>query len=358
MATIRYYTEKYIQAIADAIRTKNGKTRKYKTREMGPAIMEMVTYLAHLKTMGSFWINYLQTNPGADPTFTLDDIQSGFAVFDGSGHLTCPAKSSANPGLWLRIKSVDGGWEIYPAIHADTYAIAYPNDLLTVYPMTHSNDVPYSLLENGGLSKDYNWRWIQPELSDTVFSKGSTYIWNITESTTHPALIDRLDNTHSGVISFNNFSRDFTFGDLIDIPDYLNGEVTGIFGYHWPALSSNWSGTITSFHFQTNGEKLYYDLSDNRLKCTLVSYNSPSSYPNGLDSSEVQRDTDVRIVLHKTKLSVSATAVTSTFNVQCASADVHTIIPFRTYDIKDSNGTTIAAKNCDIEDFGIEPKEE
>ena len=61
MATIRYYTEKYIQAIADAIRTKNGKTRTYKTREMGPAIMEMVTYLTHLKTMGSFWINYLQS---------------------------------------------------------------------------------------------------------------------------------------------------------------------------------------------------------------------------------------------------------------------------------------------------------
>lgn len=357
MATIRYYTEKYIQAIADAIRTKNGKTRTYTTREMGPAIMEMVTYLTHLKVMSSWWVNYLGIGSYDDPTFTLEDIQSGYAVFDANGHLTCPAKTSEDPGLWLRIKTVDGGWEIYPVIHSTNEAIAFPNNYITTYPMTNLNTVPYSTLENDiFLTSGYgSWRFVEPEFSDTVFSHGSVYIWNIAESETHPALIDRLDSTHSGVISFINFSRDFTFPDLIDIPSELSGEVTGVVAYH----NSGWNDTLTSFHFHTNGEKLYYDTSEGKLKCTgtFETYNSPASYPN-VPTECVVCQNNKNIILHKTKLSVTGSPVTSAFEVSCTAEDIRNIIPFRTYDIKDQNGNSLVSKNCDIEDFGIEPKEE
>ena len=366
MATIRYYTEKYIQAIADAIRAKNGKTRKYKTREMGPAILEMVTYLGHLKQMSAWWMHSCSNMNRRPPNFSLDDEEAGYAVFDATGHYTLPALISKHPRIYLKITAVDGAWKIYPVMFTDSYGISGNRSNIGVYPMTHLNTMPYMTDENvsgqnnnTGFGDGTN---LSTAYDDSIFSKGSTYIWNVDTSGTHPAVLDRLDDANSGVISFNNFSRDFLFTDLVAIPRRLDGLIENVIVYRNQRIVNNpdnTNGTYFGVFFHTGEEKVYYDTTSGQLKSasTMKSYTAPANY-SGYPSDIMKLESNTRIVTYFGKLDVSETDLATVFGVTVNQADVADVIPFRTYDIKDQNGNTIAAKNCKVEDFGIEPKEE
>lgn len=367
MATIRYYTEKYIQAIADAIRAKNGKTRKYKTREMGPAILEMVTYLTHLKQMSGWFLHTIQTG-SSTPEFSLDDEESGYAVFDSVGHYTIPALTSKHPKIYLKIQSIDGGFQIYPVLWTDSNGFANNTSDISVYPMTHTNNMPYMTDENN-TSINQSGRGANTNITtlfeDSIFSKGSTYIWNIDANGTHPVILDKLDpETHSGVISFTNFSRDFAITDLVNSPRRLDGLIENAIvfancGYTQILGNRTYFGVF----LHTGNEKVYYDTSESRIKSasTMKSYVAPSAYPSQDLSGIAVYDTSTgnHYCLYYNKLDVSQTDQSTIFNFGLiAQEDVSDYIPFRTYDIKDQNGNTIAAKNCNVEDFGIEPKEE
>ena len=365
MATIRYYTEKYIQAIADAIRAKNGKTRTYKTREMGPAILEMVTYLTHLKQMSAWFMHSIidnyWTNP---PSFTLDDEEAGYAVFDGSGHYVLPALKSKNPKIYLKITAVDGAWKIYPVMYTDANGMAKNNSNISVYPMAHMNNMPYALDENsnsinsGYHGDDTN---LTTAFESSIFSKAATYIWNVDTTGTHPAILDRLNDANSGVINFVNFSRDFQFTDLVGTPRRLDGLIENAIVYknnkivNWP---DDTHGTYFGVFFHTSVEKVYYDTSEGMLKSagTMKSYVAPANY--GASSIADIMANVSNYIMYYGKMDVSAEDSSTVFNVTITQEDVSNVIPFRTYDIKDQNGNTIAAKNCNVEDFGIEPKEE
>ena len=370
MATIRYYTEKYIQAIADAIRTKNGKTRKYKTREMGPAILEMVTYLGHLKQMSAWWIHACYNLYHRPPDFSLDDEEAGYAVFDATSHYVLPAVISKHPRILLKITAVDGAWKIYPVLYTDPVSDARGgmsgnNSNIGIYPMTHLNTVPYLTDENyNGLNYGEfgDSRNLSTAYDDSIFSKGSTYIWNIDTSGTHPTVLEKLDDTNSGVISFNNFSRDFLFTDLVAIPRRLDGLIENVIVYRNQRIVNNpdnTNGTYFGVFFHTGEEKVYYDTTSGQLKSasTMKSYTAPANY-SGYPSDIMKLESNTRIVTYFGKLDVSETDLATVFGVTVNQADVADVIPFRTYDIKDQNGNTIAAKNCNVEDFGIEPKEE
>ena len=369
MATIRYYTEKYIQAIADAIRTKNGKTRKYKTREMGPAILEMVTYLGHLKQMSAWWMHSCSNMNRRPPNFSLDDEEAGYAVFDATGHYTLPALISKHPRIYLKITAVDGAWKIYPVMFTDLYGISGNRSNIGVYPMTHLNTMPYMTDENvSGQNNNYTGFGDGTNLStaydNSIFSKGSTYIWNVDTSGTHPAVLDRLDDTNSGVISFSNFSRDFLFTDLIGTPRRLDGLIENVIVY----TSSGFNDPLVTYtpltyfgvFFHTGEEKVYYDTSDGKLKSasTMKSYKAPVRYGTATINGICDFSNDQGVWMYYGKLDVSETDSATVFAATCSQENVTKLIPFRTYDIKDQNGNTIAAKNCNVEDFGIEPKEE
>lgn len=371
MATIRYYTEKYIQAIADAIRAKNGKTRKYKTREMSPAILEMVTYLGHLKQMSAWWIHSCYNMNHRPPDFSLDDEEAGYAVFDATGHYVLPAVISKHPRILLKITAVDGAWKIYPVLYTDPVSsgiggMSGNNSNIGVYPMTHLNTMPYSTDENyAGLNYGEfgDYRNLSTAYDDSIFSKGSTYIWNVDESGTHPAVLEKLDDANSGVISFNNFSRDFLFTDLIGTPRRLDGLIRNVIIYRNNKIidyPDNSNGTYFGVFFHTGDEKVYYDTSEGKLKSTLSmkSYIAPANYGSLTISNISQFNSNTHVTMYYGKMDVSSEDVTTAFNVTISQTDIADYIPFRTYDIKDQNGNTIAAKNCNVEDFGIKPKEE
>lgn len=367
MATIRYYTEKYIQAIADAIRAKNGKTRTYKTREMGPAILEMVTYLTHLKQMSGWFLHALQdgfwTNP---PSFSLDDEESGYAVFDGSGHYVLPALKSKHPRIYLKIHATNGAWQIYPVLYTDANGMAKNNSNIGVYPLTHSNNMPYTLDENyPDISSSYQGdnTNLSTAFENSIFSKAATYIWNVDTTGTHPAILNRLNDANSGVINFTNFSRDFSFTDLVGTPRRLDGLIENVIIYRNNRITNypdDTAGTYFGVFFHTGTEKVYYDTSEGKLKSigTMKSYIAPASYGSLSITDIVAFEGDTRVAMYYGKIDVSAVDTATAFDVTVSQTDVPDIIPFRTYDIKDQNGNTIAAKNCNVEDFGIEPKEE
>lgn len=372
MATIRYYTEKYIQAIADAIRAKNGKTRKYKTREMGPAILEMVTYLGHLRQMSAWWIHSCSNLNRRPPDFSLDDEEAGYAVFDATSHYVLPAVISKHPRIRLKIDSGNGEWKIYPVLYTDpvssgTGGMSGNVSNIGVYPMTHLNTMPYSTDENyNGLNYGEfgDYRNLSTAYDNSIFSKGSTYIWNVDTTGTHPTVLEKLDDTNSGVISFSNFSRDFLFTDLVGVPRRLDGLIENVIIY----ASSGFNDPLVTYtpltyfgvFFHTGEEKVYYDTSDGKLKSasTMKSYKAPAQYGTGIINGICDFNPDQGVWMYYGKLDVSETDSATVFAATCSQENVAKLIPFRTYDIKDQNGNTIAAKNCNVEDFGIEPKEE
>lgn len=368
---MKLYTERYVQAIANAIRSKNGKTEKYKIGEMSSAIIDLMSYLSHIKQASAWFMHSLidgySTRP---PSFDLDDYEAGYMVFDAIGHYVVPALISKHPKIYLKITAVDGAWKIFPVLYVDPVSggsggMCGNNSNIGVYPMTHLNTMPYMTDENyPGLNYGEfgDGRNLSTTYDDSIFSKGSTYIWNVDTSGTHPAVLEKLDGTNSGVISFADFSRDFLFTDLIDIPDYLDGEIENVVVYrsnnivNWP---SETHGTYFGVFFHTGEEKVYYDTNAGQLKSagTMKSYTAPSVY--GSYPADIMKfNSDQKVAMYFGKLDVSSTDLATVFGVSVAQADVADVIPFRTYDIEDQNGNIIAAKNCDVEDFGIEPKGE
>lgn len=357
---MKLYTERYIQAIANAIRAKNGKTRKYKVREMAPAVIDLMSYVKHLAQMSSWFARSIVTGTKA-PDFSIYDLEAGYAVFDANGHYVLPALLNKNPRLYLKIHATDGEWQIYPVLYTDAYGMFPNRSNIGVYPMVYGNNVAYTPGENTTWSAGEfgNHTNLSTEFENSIFSKAPTYIWNVLTAGSHPAALAKLDDTNSGTIDFSEFSQEFKITDLVAVPERLNGHVVNAIVYrnnlivNYPTTTN---GTYFGVFFHSGNEKVYYDTSEGKLKSarTMKSYIAPASFGSVGIAGICTYSNDNRVAMYFGKMDVSESDSTTTFDLTINQAGVADTIPFRTYDILDQNGNILAPKNCDLSDFGIE----
>lgn len=357
---MKLYTERYIQAIANAIRTKNGKTRTYKVREMAPAVIDLMSYVKHLAQMSSWFARSVVTGIST-PDFSIYDLEAGYAVFDANGHYVVPAFLSKNPKLYLKIHATDGAWQIYPVLYTDANGMFPSQSNIGVYPMVRSNNVAYTPGENttvstGGFGPNTN---LSTVFENSIFSKAPTYIWNVLTAGSHPAALAKLDDTNTGTIDFSEFSQEFKITDLVAVPERLNGHVVNAIVYRGNLIvnyPTTTNGTYFGVFFHTGDERVYYDTSEGKLKSagTMKSYMAPASFGSLAITGICTYSHDNGVEMYFGKMDVSESDSTTMFDVTISQAAVADTIPFRTYDILDQNGNILAPKNCDLSDFGIE----
>ena len=331
MAVKKLYTERYVKAISDSIREKNGSTDTYTISQMSAAIAG----LADKWTVIKKWFAKANESRG--------NLASGLAYYpDGNTYGLIPTQASVRMGVTVEATQAHGLSVKYLSINNDEAGVpGIVGNLSDWGDDTVDNYVPYWLT-------DFSWGAFSGyassiDIDDLEFLRtGRIQVSELSEVGTLPLIYSILSGeTAVSVTDFKNALHTIKYKDIVDSSSYDNlpfdiDTITG-FVYHSTGdvqiISSTMSGAGVGTFNTSTGEYTgatgqynilssgLYGLIHDNLKTyvdpTWTNWGVISGFGYGIYTTE---ELAARILLH-------------------------------TEPIKDQNGNVVFPANCSISDF-------